>query len=132
VSGAATGFLPAPGYDLDACRKGIPLLASCIPMNNCSHAPQTEITRAAAERYLDSWNRTGMDWDGWMEEVSLAKRAFATLVNASADEIAVFSSVSQATSAVASAAARGSQARHSRHLSVSVLRVPTLEEERHG
>ena len=103
MSGGATGVLPAPGYDLDSCRKGIPLLASCIPMNNCSHAPQTDITRAAAERYLDSWNRTGMDWDAWMEEVWLAKRAFATLVNASADEIAVFSSVSEATSAVASA-----------------------------
>ena len=93
----------APGYDLDECRKHIPLLASFIPMNNCSQAPQTDIARAAAERYLDSWNRTGMDWDAWMEEVGLAKRAFATLVNASADEIAVFSSVSEATSAVASA-----------------------------
>lgn len=72
-------------------------------MNNCSQAPQTDITRAAAERYLDSWNRTGMDWDAWMDEVRLAKRAFATLVNASVDEIAVFSSVSEATSAVASA-----------------------------
>ena len=94
---------PAPGYDLGACRKQIPLLASCIPMNNCSQAPQTDITRAAAERYLDSWNRTGMDWDAWMVEVRLAKQAFATLVNASVDEIAVFSSVSEATSAVASA-----------------------------
>ena len=100
---AARDRPPAPRYDLDACRKQIPLLASCIPMNNCSQAPQTDITRAAAERYLDSWNRTGMDWDAWMEEVRLAKQAFATLVNASADEIAVFSSVSEATSAVASA-----------------------------
>lgn len=93
----------APAYDLDACRRRIPLLATLIPMNNCSQAPQTDVTRAAAERYLESWNRTGMDWDAWIEEVSLAKRAFAALVNASADEIAVFSSVSQATSAVASA-----------------------------
>lgn len=95
--------LPQPRYDLEAFRKRIPLLASLIPMNNCSQAPQTDETRAAAERYLDSWNRTGMDWDAWMEEVSLAKRAFAALVNASDDEIAVFSSVSEATSAVASA-----------------------------
>jgi len=72
-------------------------------MNNCSQGPQTDLTRAAAERYLDSWNRTGMDWDAWIAEVDLAKREFATLVNASTDEIAVFSSVSEATSAVASA-----------------------------
>ena len=72
-------------------------------MNNCSQAPQTDLTRAAAERYLDSWNSRGMDWDAWMDEVRLAKRAFASLVNASEDEIAVCSSVSEATSAVASA-----------------------------
>jgi selenocysteine lyase/cysteine desulfurase len=44
-----------------------------------------------------------MDWDAWVAEVDAAKREFARLVNASADEIAVFSSVSGATSAVASA-----------------------------
>src|SRR5438105_10855479 len=72
-------------------------------MNNCSQAPQTDTTRAAAERYLESWNRSGMDWDAWVAEVQLAKQEFARLINASADEIAVFSSVSEATSAVASA-----------------------------
>jgi selenocysteine lyase/cysteine desulfurase len=72
-------------------------------MNNCSQAPQTRVTRAAAERYLDGWNAIGMDWDAWMEEVRLAKAEFARLINASPDEIAVFGSVSEATSAVASA-----------------------------
>lgn len=103
MSGDATRDGPPPDYDLEAYRERIPLLASLIPMNNCSHAPQTDVTRAAAERYLDSWDRTGMDWDAWIEEVWLAKREFAKLVNASPDEIAVFSSVSEATSAVASA-----------------------------
>ena len=95
-------MLPLPDYDLDAWRRRIPLLATTIPMNNCSQAPQTDVTRAAAERYLNSWNTTGMDWDAWMEEVRLAKVEFASLINASVDEIAVFSSVSEATSAVAS------------------------------
>lgn len=72
-------------------------------MNNCSQAPQMDVTRAAAERYLESWNREGMDWDAWMHEVHLAKAEFAALINAAADDIAVFSSVSEATSAVASA-----------------------------
>jgi selenocysteine lyase/cysteine desulfurase len=93
----------APSYDLALWRARIPLLASLIPMNNCSQAPQTDATRAAANRYLDSWNQSGMDWDAWVEEVQLAKQEFARLINASADEIAVFSSVSEATSAVASA-----------------------------
>jgi selenocysteine lyase/cysteine desulfurase len=92
-----------PNYDLASWRGRIPVLASLIPMNNCSQAPQTDATRAAAERYLDSWNQSGMDWDAWVDEVQLAKQEFAQLINAAADEIAVFSSVSDATSAVASA-----------------------------
>jgi selenocysteine lyase/cysteine desulfurase len=91
-----------PDYDLAAWRRRIPLLATVIPMNNCSQGPQTDATRAAAERYLESWNTRGMDWDAWMDEVRLAKQEFATLINASADDIAVFSSVSEAASAVAS------------------------------
>ena len=94
---------PRPAYDLDAWRRRIPLLASCIPMNNCSQAPQTDATRAAAERYLDSWNRSGMDWDAWMAEVALAKNAFAKLIGAAPSDVAVFGSVSAAASAVASA-----------------------------
>jgi selenocysteine lyase/cysteine desulfurase len=92
-----------PAYELDAWRARIPLLSSFIPMNNCSQAPQVDTTRAAAERYLDSWNATGMDWDAWMEEVRLARHEFARLINASPDEVAVVSSVSEATSAIASA-----------------------------
>ena len=92
-----------PSYDLDAWRARIPLLSTFVPMNNCSQAPQVDTTRAAVERYLDSWNRTGMDWDAWMEEVRLARSEFARLINASPAEIAVVSSVSEATSAVASA-----------------------------
>ena len=72
-------------------------------MNNCSQAPQTDDTRAAASRYLDSWNASGMDWDEWMEEVGRAKAEFSALIGARPTDIAVFSSVSEATSAVASA-----------------------------
>jgi selenocysteine lyase/cysteine desulfurase len=93
----------APAYDIDAWRRTIPILASLIPMNNCSQAPQTSVTRAAAERYLESWNEDGMDWDAWVGEAQLAKQEFARLINASADEIAMVSCVSEAVSAVASA-----------------------------
>jgi len=74
-----------------------------VPMNNCSQAPQTTTTRAAAEFYLDSWNESGMEWDEWIDQVRRAKAEFATLIGASTDEIALFSSVSEATSALASA-----------------------------
>lgn len=94
--------LSAPSYDIGAWRRRIPILASFIPMNNCSQAPQTDLTRAAAERYLESWNGDGMDWDSWVGEAQAAKQEFARLVNASVDEIAMFSCVSEAASAVAS------------------------------
>ena len=72
-------------------------------MNNCSQAPQTDATRAAADAYLESWARDGMDWDAWMAEVERARQSFARLINADVDEVAVTSSVSQAASAFASA-----------------------------
>jgi selenocysteine lyase/cysteine desulfurase len=123
-----------PGYDIDAWRRQIPLLETCIPMNNCSQAPQTDATRAAAERYLDSWNTSGMDWDAWMAEVALAKAEFAKLIGASASDIAVFSSVSEAASAVASALDLGSGRTN---IVVSEAEFPTvahvwLAQERRG
>jgi len=46
----------APDDDIAAHRRLIPILESVIPMNNCSQAPQTVDTRAAAERHPESWN----------------------------------------------------------------------------
>jgi selenocysteine lyase/cysteine desulfurase len=112
-----------PDYDLDACRRQIPLLETTIPMNNCSQAPQTTATRAAAERYLESWNASGMDWDAWMDEVQHAKAAFARLINADVDEVAVCSSVSEAASVVASALDFGGERRE---LLVSEAEFPTV------
>lgn len=94
---------PNPSYDLPGWRSQIPLLARAIPMNNCSQAPATERTRRAADAFLDSWGRDGMDWDAWITEVEQARESFARLINAEPDEIAVTSSVSHAVSALASA-----------------------------
>jgi selenocysteine lyase/cysteine desulfurase len=92
-----------PDYDLEAWRRRVPLLRSFIPLNHCSQAPQTDPTRAAAEAYLDSWNERGMDWDYWMAEVERARAAFARLIGAAPDEVAITSSVSEGVSALASA-----------------------------
>jgi selenocysteine lyase/cysteine desulfurase len=123
-----------PTYDLAACRAQVPILASAIPMNNCSQAPQTDATRAAALRYLDEWNTRGMEWDGWMGEVARAKAEFARLINASAEQIAVCSSVSAATSAVATALDFGGDRTH---VVASEAEFPTvgqvwLAQERRG
>ncbi|MDA0329641.1 MAG: aminotransferase class V-fold PLP-dependent enzyme [Gemmatimonadetes bacterium] len=89
-------------YDLDAVRRRIPILRTHIPMNNCSQAPQSEATRAAADAYLASWDQAGMDWDSWIGETEAARAEFAAFVGAEADDVAVATSVSQATASVAS------------------------------
>jgi len=98
-----TGTAPTPAYDLDAWRRQIPLLETFIPMNHCSHSSQTVRTRAAAEAYLESWNRDGMDWDRWIGEVDAARAVFARLIGAEPEHVAVCPSVSAATSSLASA-----------------------------
>ena len=94
---------PTPSYDIEAWRSRIPILLTTIPMNNCSQAPQVASVREAAERYLDSWRDDGMDWDPWIEEVEKARAEFARLINADPEDVAVCTSVSQATAAVAGA-----------------------------
>lgn len=92
-----------PDYGIEAWRSDIPILESMIPMNNCSHSPQTGRTRAAALEYLDLWDRKGMDWDAWLERVHDAKASFASLTGATPEEVAVTTSVSAATNSLASA-----------------------------
>lgn len=94
---------PTPSYDIEAWRSRIPILQTTILMNNCSQAPQVASVREAAERYLDSWRDDGMDWDSWIEEVEKARAEFARLINADPGDVAVCTSVSQATAAVAGA-----------------------------
>ena len=90
-----------PPFDLDAVRRQIPILATRVPMNACSQSPQCDRTRAAAEAYLDSWARAGMDWERWMGEVEAARAEFAGLIGADPADVAVATSVSQATASVA-------------------------------
>ena len=72
-------------------------------MNNCSHAPLLDSVREAGARYAESWDRDGMDWDAWVGEVEAARRSFAGLINADPEDVAVCSSVSQATASIAGA-----------------------------
>jgi selenocysteine lyase/cysteine desulfurase len=112
-----------PAYDLAAIRAGIPILAHAIPMNNCSQAPLAEATRSAAEAFLESWNSRGMDWDRWIDEVARARGEFARLINASPDEVAAVTSVSHATSVIASAL---TYADNRRAIVVSEAEFPTV------
>ena len=93
-------FHPGP---LVRLRSRVPCLDDYTPLNHCSQAPVTVDTLAAIDRFTQSWKSEGMDWDRWLEEVEGARRAFARIIDADPVDVAVFSSVSHATAAVASA-----------------------------
>ena len=56
-----------------------------------------------SQEYLASWAVDGMDWDLWIARTEQARAEFAAFVGADAADVAVATSVSQATSSVASA-----------------------------
>lgn len=93
----------AQPIDVAGWRARMPLFERLLPMNHCSKGPLTNRVQDALEAYLASWRERGMDWEGWVEEVARAKAAFAALIGAEADEIAVTGSVSMAANSVASA-----------------------------
>ncbi len=94
---------PQPPFDIDYWRTQFPILKKFLHVANCSQAPQSTFTRNATLEYLDNWNEMGMDWERWMEEIFHAKEEFAKIIHADPSEIAVGTSVSELTSAVASA-----------------------------
>jgi len=93
---------PSPPFDMDYWRKQFPILKDRVHVANCSQSPQSTFTRDAAMEYMENWNRMGMDWERWMEEIHRSKEEFAKIIHADPSEIAVGTSVSELTSVVAS------------------------------
>ncbi|NIR42697.1 MAG: aminotransferase class V-fold PLP-dependent enzyme [Gemmatimonadetes bacterium] len=84
-------------------QREFPGLADTVHLANCSHGPQARRVREALDAYLEGWRERGMDWDAWMGEVDGARRAFARLIGAGPDEVAVSTSASAAVASIASA-----------------------------
>lgn len=96
------GVGKTPPYDMETWRKQFPILEGGIHLANCSQSPQSLRVRRAIEGYLENWNEMGMDWERWMDDVNKSKAEFARLINADPSEIAMLTSVSQATASIAS------------------------------
>lgn len=84
-------------------REYFPILNEKVQLSSCSQSALSRQVEAAIAEYVDTLRYEGMDWTLWMDKVEEAKVQFAKLINASPEEIAVLSSVSDCTSAVASA-----------------------------
>ena len=59
--------------EVDRWREEFPILQNAVHLGSCSQGAQSRRVRAALEGYLDNWLTAGMDWDGWVEEVSRAR-----------------------------------------------------------
>ncbi|MFN2468302.1 MAG: hypothetical protein ABR521_09285, partial [Gaiellaceae bacterium] len=59
--------------------------------------------RGSYEQYLSDWDEHGAPWEYWVDRAEAARAAFARLIGAGPDEVAVTTSESPGVSALASA-----------------------------
>src|SRR5205814_5922543 len=85
----------------DRVRHRFPIFARRVYINSCSQGALSDAVREAYARYLEDWDERGAPWDYWVEKSEHARQAFAGLVNAEPDEVAVTTSVSAGLSAIA-------------------------------
>jgi selenocysteine lyase/cysteine desulfurase len=84
------------------CRHRFPIFGQRIYINSCSQGALSDAVRASYEQYLSDWDEYGAPWEYWVERQEAARKAFAGLVSAAPDEIAVTTSLSAGVSALAS------------------------------
>ena len=84
-------------------RSRFPIFERLVYVNSCSQGALSDAVRAAYDDYLDGWDERGAPWDYWVERTEAARSAFAGLVNAQPDDVAVTTSLSAGVSALASA-----------------------------
>lgn len=90
--------------DWDSLRSEFPTLDTKTYLNSCSLGLLSRRTRAAMDRYMDQWTDMGAAawYSDWMNEMAELRQGFASVINASPDEIAIMPNVSGALTSVAS------------------------------
>ena len=84
------------------CRHRFPIFDQRVYINSCSQGALSDAVRAAYDQYLADWDEYGAPWEYWVERGEAARAAFAGLINADPDEVAVTTSLSAGVSALAS------------------------------
>ena len=112
----------------EAVRARFPIFEHTTYVNSCSQGALSTDVREAYEAYLAGWDEHGAEWEHWVERAEAARAAFARLVGARADEVAVVTSVSQAVSGVVSALDLRSRPR----IVVSEFEFPTVGQIAHA
>ena len=86
-----------------AIRGEFPIFEHAVYANSCSQGALSARVKASVEEWLAGWDENGAEWEYWVERNEAARSAFAELIHAPADEVAVTTSVSQAVSGLVSA-----------------------------
>src|SRR6478609_8834374 len=103
AAGPYNGARPARYGPLpDRIRHRFPIFEQRVYINSCSQGALSDAVRASYEQYLADWDEYGAPWEYCVERQEAARAAFAGLVNAGPDEVAVTTSLSAGVSALAS------------------------------
>jgi len=112
-----------------AVRARFPVFREKIYVNSCSQGALSDSVRAAYEEYLAGWDEHGAAWEHWVERAEAARAAFAALVGARPDDVAVQTSVSAAVSALVSALSFDG---HRNRIVISESEFPTIGQIAHA
>ncbi|ONI78014.1 aminotransferase [Actinosynnema sp. ALI-1.44] len=91
-----------PRLTSDQFRDHFPALADTVHMASCSQGALSGELQVALAELTSSMRVHGAPWEAWMGEVDQARRRFAELIGASADEIAMVACASEGAYQVAS------------------------------
>jgi selenocysteine lyase/cysteine desulfurase len=91
--------------DLDVLkiRRRFRVFENKIYANSCSQGALSDAVEKAFADHLNTWHREGSPWELWVEQYEEVRGAFARLIGAHPDEVAVVPSASAAINSVASA-----------------------------
>jgi selenocysteine lyase/cysteine desulfurase len=88
---------------MNTIRSRFPIFENKVYLNSCSQGALSAEVRQSYEAYMRDWDEKGSPWEYWVERMEAARHAFAGLVNAEPNEVAVTTSVSAGVSTLASA-----------------------------
>ncbi len=87
----------------EGIRHRFPVFEHRTYLNSCSQGALSDAVRAAYESYLGTLEAEGSLWGDWVERAERLRRAYARLLHAGPDSVAVTTSASAGVASVASA-----------------------------
>jgi selenocysteine lyase/cysteine desulfurase len=89
--------------DVLKIRRRFRIFENKIYANSCSQGALSDVVEMAFANHLNIWHKEGSPWDLWVQQYEEVRMAFAHLIGAHPDEVAVVPSASAAINSVASA-----------------------------